>query len=333
MTLERSTTTMDGTIRAWQAWAPWNSYAWLEPGFRTSEEDPFTVTMLWRAHRLSPHDVQIAENLAGHLLTRGEREQALGLAGELRSGAQPNLELESETIWARVEISEATFGGALERAMRVSSPHDGETGWVLAQRFEIGWRAFEVGLILGRAREVADQLIAGYLVPDPPRLDTTAVLVPLQMPAICLLASEPGACLQRFRALRPLLGTATQETDAFLDGVEHYMAGDIAAAARIWAPLVRGSKLAASTLPAEMVLAFERIRAYDLAEQVDGEVMKRASEFHGATLGHVRSARRAHALGDAVRARQDAQRVVQAWAIADQTPPAVSDMRALLQPQ
>jgi serine/threonine protein kinase len=332
MTLERGTTPMDGTVRAWQAWAPWNSYAWLEPGFRPSEEDPSTVTMLWRAHRLSPHDVQITESLAGYLLTKGEREQALGLAGELRSGAQPNLELESEMIWARVESSEATFGSALEHAMRVSSPREGETGWILAQRFEIGWRAFEIGLILGRGREVADQLVAGYLVPDRPRIDTTAALLPLRMPAICMLASEPRGCLQRFRGLRRHLGTATQDTDALLDGVDRYMAGEIAAAARIWSPLVRGSKLAASTLPAEMVLAFEQIRAYDLAEQVDSEVMKRAGEYHGATLGHVRSARRAHALGDSVRARHDAELVVKAWATADQTPPAVSDMRALLQP-
>ena len=40
----------------------------------------------------------------------------------------------------------------------------------------------------------------------------------------------------------------------------------------------------ALALPDEMVEAFKRTGATELAEQVDREVMKRADELHGATL-------------------------------------------------
>jgi hypothetical protein len=75
---------------------------------------------------------------------------------------------------------------------------------------------------------------------------------------------------------------------------------------------------------------FEHTGAADLAERVDEEAMKRADELNGATLGHVRAARRAFARGDRTRARQLAEQVVKAWAVADEAPPALAEMRKLI---
>jgi eukaryotic-like serine/threonine-protein kinase len=58
--------------------------------------------------------------------------------------------------------------------------------------------------------------------------------------------------------------------------------------------------------------------------------MKQAGELNGATLGHVRAARRAYARGDRARARELAERVVKAWSVADDEPPALAEMRRLL---
>jgi hypothetical protein len=84
-------------------------------------------------------------------------------------------------------------------------------------------------------------------------------------------------------------------------------------------------------LPDAMVDAFEHTGAADLAAAVDQEVTRRAGEFGGATLGHVRAARRALARGDLALARQLAQQVTDAWSTADEPPPALAEMRQLLE--
>jgi hypothetical protein len=86
----------------------------------------------------------------------------------------------------------------------------------------------------------------------------------------------------------------------------------------------------ATVLPEAMVDVFERTGAAELAEQVDQEVMKRAGELNGATLGHVRAARRALARGDQAKARALVEQVVDAWARADDVPPAVAELRGLV---
>ncbi|HEU4734470.1 MAG TPA: protein kinase, partial [Kofleriaceae bacterium] len=330
-TLERDTVGGAAAMRAMRAWEPWNSYAWLAPGFQARGTDPAGPRLLRRAHLLSPLDTYLADAFVTVLLASGDREEARGVAAELRRGGLAIHDVESELILVRVETSEARFAAALARAQKASEIASADTAWLRAQRFELGWHALELSALLGQGHEVADQLVARFLAPDPPLLDANLTSVPLRVPAICARSSAPARCFARFRAIRQALpGAITADTDEFLAGAERYAAGDLPGAARAWRPLLAGGMALDSTLPDAMVDAFERTGAADLAERVDREVMMRAGELHGATPGHVRAARRALARGDRVAARQLAELVVNAWSVADEPPPAVAEMRRLV---
>jgi hypothetical protein len=332
MTLERNTRDAGAAMRAMQAWVPWNSYAWLEPAFATEGADPQALALVARAHALSPLDTQIADVLARGLLAAGDRAAARGIAAELAGGGLVVHDVERELILVRVETSEARFAAALARARKASELAPGDTGWIRAQRFEIAWHAIELAALVGRAPDVADEVVARFVDPDPTPLDANLSLVPMRIPAICALASTPARCFARFRALRPQLpGAITRDTDDFLAGAERYAERDLAGAARAWRPLISGPRLLAAMLPDAMVDAFEHTGAADLAAAVDQEVTRRAGEFGGATLGHVRAARRALARGDLALARQLAQQVTDAWSTADEPPPALAEMRQLLE--
>jgi hypothetical protein len=67
----------------------------------------------------------------------------------------------------------------------------------------------------------------------------------------------------------------------------------------------------------------------ELAEQIDNELADRAF-FHGISAALPRMAKRAFARGDKARARELAQKVIDAWSVADVPVPAVDEMRKLL---
>ncbi|HSR98205.1 MAG TPA: hypothetical protein VLM79_14200, partial [Kofleriaceae bacterium] len=223
------------------------------------------------------------------------------------------------------------FGAALADARKgLEDSATDDAGWVRAQRFEIAWRALELAVLLGRAHELADLIVARFLLPDPPLLDSNAALVPFRVPAVCALASAPRPCFARFRALREQLpGAITQDTDDFMTGAERYASGDPAGAARAWRPLLAGRMTLASVLPGAMADVFDRIGADPLAEQLDAEVMSHKGELNGATLGHVRAAHRALRRGDRATALRLADEVIAAWQFADEVPPALADMQKL----
>jgi|GEM_PF-551248 len=328
-TLERDTPSAVASVSAMQAWLPWNSYAWLETGYEA--DSPAALAMLRRAYLLSPFDTQIAGTLAGSLLASGDRAAARGVALALEAGGLPVHEVGSNLLLVRIETSEAHFGAALARARRGAELASGDAGWLRTQRFEIAWRAFELGVLLGRGREVADWMVARFVDPEPSPLDSNFAVVPMRIPAICVHASAPERCFARFRALRPQLpGAITADTDAFLLGAERYAAHDYAGAAAAWRPLLAGNLVLASALPDAMVDTFERAHDPDLAERIDRDDMLRANELSGATLGHVRAARRALTRGDRTRARELAQQVIHAWQFADEAPPALAEMRQLV---
>jgi hypothetical protein len=330
MTTERARGT-EGAMHAMQAWVPWNAYSWLESRFRSEGTDPATLALLWRAHQLSPLDAQIANHLARALLVTGDAGAARGVAADLRNCDLPICQLQADAILARVDTSEAQFGQALAEARKAGEITAADPGWLRVQRFDVAWQALELAVLLGRPTDVADWVVARFLDPEPTLLDAAFEFVPIRMPAVCALASAPERCFARLRSLQPRLsGAITHETNILLTGAEAYVRGDYPAAARAWRPLLDGGALLASVLPDAMVKVFEQTGAPELAEQVDDEVMKRAGEFHGATLGHVRAAQRAHRRGDLERARRLATEVVQAWSRADDEPPAVGAMRQLL---
>src|SRR5262245_27841346 len=130
---------------------------------------------------LSPLDAYLARILADKLLAGGAREEARGVALALSAGGFPVHRVGSDLIFLRIEASEARFGAALARAKRAMVFSADDSGWVLAQRLDIAWRALQIGLFLGRAREIADLIVEYFLGPEAPPLGFAILDGPLQI--------------------------------------------------------------------------------------------------------------------------------------------------------
>ncbi|WP_437754859.1 protein kinase domain-containing protein [Sorangium sp. So ce1389] len=331
-TVTRGTASAESALRAMQAWAPWDGYAWLleEAGPGGAAR---ALAFARRAHALSPLDAYVADVLASRLLAGGARSEARGIALALAAGGYPSQKVESELLLVRVEASEARFGAALARARRAMVPAAEDAGWVRVQRLEIAWRALELGLILGRADEVADLAVERLLDPEPPPLDGAHHIdVPLRVAAICARATPAASrrCFARLRALRPRLsGGILPGTDAFTDGAERYARADHAGAARAWRPLLRDPGPFAAVMADGMTAVFERTGEAELAERLEQAVTAGESHLGGASLATVRAARRAARRGAVDEARALARQVIDAWAIADEPVPSLDEMRRL----
>ncbi|WP_206079565.1 serine/threonine-protein kinase [Polyangium spumosum] len=329
------TASADATLRAMQAWVPWNSYGWLFQAKRPGDEAT-TLGYARRAYTLSPLDTSVAGTLADKLLASGAREEARGIALALATGGHPVHRVGSDLLLVRIEASEARFGAALARARRAMLVSPDDAGWLRVQRFDIGWRALQIALVLGRAREMADFLVGHFLDPEPPPLDGAYLDVPLRLPAICAHASPAVSrrCFARIRELRPRLSySALPDADAFTDGAERHANGDFAGAARAFRPLLRTPGPFVEVLAEPMVETFERMGENELVARLEAAIADRSSELNGASLARVRAARRAARRGENDRARQLAQQVLDAWSVADETVPVVAEMRRLVEAQ
>jgi serine/threonine protein kinase len=330
MTLE--TASAPSVVHAMQAWTPWDGNAWL---YQTSL--PATATspraFAARAYLLSPNDAYVAGLFADYLLKAGAREEARGVALALLAAGSPVDRAEGDLLLVRVDASEARFGAALGRARRAMEISSDDVGWVRVQRLEIAWRAVELANVLGRASEVADLVVARFLEPEPPPLDGANITVPMRLPAICARASTPVAlrCFARFSQLRPRLsGGIIPETAAFADGAERYVRGDFQGAARAFRPLLRDPGLLAEMLSDIMESTFEHTGESELVERLEAAALRQPTELNGGSLAMARAAKRAAQRGNHEQARSLAKRVVAAWSVADETVPAVEEMRRLL---
>jgi hypothetical protein len=147
---------------------------------------------------------------------------------------------------------------------------------------------------------------------------------------ICAWASRPiaAACFERLRGLIAqgfFVEGELPTTPAYLATAERFARGDHAGAAEAYRPLLN-SRLA----PAFAAIAFDRAGDPETASRIDAVPMSRAVAMHGATMAHVREARRAFARKDFTRARELARTVVHAWEVADVSLKPVAEMRALL---
>ncbi|MDI1447442.1 serine/threonine-protein kinase [Polyangium sp. 6x1] len=327
------TTSAEASLRAMQAWVPWNSYGWLYQAKRLGDKHN-ALTYARRAYVLSPLDMSVAGTLADTLLTSGAREEARGIALALATGGAPVHRVASDLLLVRIEASEARLGAALARAKRAMVVSADDAGWQRVQRFEIAWRALQIALVLGRAQEIADLVVERFLEPEPPPLDGAYLDVPLRLPAICAHASPAVSrrCFTRFRELRQRLSySALPDADAFTDGAERYAKGDFAGAARAFRPLLRTPGPFVEVLAEPMIETFEQTGESELVARLEAALADRSAELNGASLALVRAARRAAKQGDGDRARALANRVLEAWSVADETVPAVAEMRLLAQ--
>ena len=261
------------------------------------------------------------------LVLSGEREEARAVAARLLASEDAEEKAAGELIMTSVEESYGRFGAAFKRARRVVGAHD-----VFAQTLgqaRLVEHLFRLAALLGREAELADEIITRLDEPTP-RVDR--FLAPLPFLLTCTTASpEPSrrcfsslhALLSRdfFVGLRPSFPSA-------LEGAERLARGDAKGAARAWRAVVADGGVTSSMLEHVMVTAFDRAGEPEIAEQIDAEAMSRAASWNGATLGHLRAARRAAAAGDRSRAAALVKTMKTAWLTADEPIPQLQQLQA-----
>lgn len=312
--------------RALAAWRPGRPEAWRTLALPVLGRTEESLPPLRRAYEsggaLPLHGIFLADAL----LRAGRRERVRPIAARYATMG-PEGHLAGEYLRARIEITDARFaeaharmGRALAELPQLGRLVNGDTACLD--------HYLELARVLGREHESADPLVDRFVLAEPHRLVVDQPHYEQPAIALCMSASpdRAGLCLSVLRELREarrVRAGLMEGVDAFLSGAERYVRGDARGAADAWRPLVRSGAI---PLRSEV---FDAIGEPDLASAID-ERDARQPRFAGASLAHVRAARRAQAAGDTARARQLAERVVRAWSTADAPVPAVEEMRRLL---
>jgi hypothetical protein len=311
----------------WRVWAPWEAYAWRFAA-RNTRSPERALVYAERAYVLSPLDTNMAGELANRLLRKGGQEAARvsNIAARLSGSRFPVHQILTKLLTVRFDASEARFASALETARGAMQPRPGDAGWVIAQRLELAWHAVEIAHVLGRAAELADAAIGGFVEPDPPVLDWASIDTLRHVTAICAYASPPAAerCFGRLTQLTPT-------RSALAAGARLYAAGDFRGAAAEWQPLIRNADEQVDLLAEAMVRAFSAAGQHDLAVEIEARTRDAAALFDGANMAMARAAQAARARGDRGEAARLAKRVIDAWKHADTPPPVLAEMHALVE--
>jgi hypothetical protein len=171
------------------------------------------------------------------LASRGEARaiaaELLSAGGEPGSGdPAPDTAFRAaagELVLAKIEVSEARFGAAFDRASAAlfRLPAFGRLATADIHLFAL---VMETAAMLDRTPRIAERFIRAFVVPDPPRL-FPGLYVPGRVASVC--AQAPRAAAQRCLArLRPLVDAGffrenLPHGDAeFLQGAEAYARGD-----------------------------------------------------------------------------------------------------------
>ena len=315
--------------RARAAWEPSHPDGWNMLSFTREGIDPQTkLEYMRRAHAVAAGLSLYASQLGRMLVLAGEREEARALAARLVSGEE-RMHLVGEGLAIDVEASEGRFAAALAKAEdRLFSVRD--FGRYDRGEVMIGGSAVELAMVLGRQAEFADAFATKLILAEPPRILPTPIAAEHAVLA-CALAS-PATARPCFARLRKLVDAeyfqgSFERTAPFLAGAERYAQGDFKGAAAAWRALAAEPPSGRTWL----ILGdgFDRAGEPDIAERLDerGPYM---GMLRGLSIAHPRMARRAAARGDVAAARDLAQKIVDAWSVADTPVPAVQEMRALL---
>ena len=313
------------TALAHAAWRPhtpdaWNILGWqpLMPGDDLGDRVRFTE----RAVALAPASRLFAANLASQYMATARVADARLLGARLLKTAQTQVAGEVAMLYA--ECAEGRFRAALDRATRVLATVD-RFGAITAGNEPLVRMGGEVSRILGEPDAFARLVYERFLKPDPPPLDpgpwgVTALAV------TCAYASPEvaGPCGERIQKL--LDGGYFKELapshQSLIAGALQFGRRDYA---RAVAELRKG---AVGTHFAVVADSFDRAGDSATASTIDAPLLLNRG-FNGATMAVVREARRAAARGDRDKAKELAQRVVEAWGKADAEVPLLAEMRAL----
>jgi tetratricopeptide (TPR) repeat protein len=328
-----------GAVHAYAAWWPEDGEAWNIVSISDAGEgDDTRLREMHRAHVLCPGEPLFAVHESIILVELGRREEARAIAAELLSqgGERDDAQAASrrlvagEYVLAAVEASEGRFDAALARARRVlaSLPAFGS---LEANDVYLATLAMELGMLLGRTTEVAEDFVRRFLDPEPPRL-RPGRNVPGPVASVCAFAPLPAA-IRCFERLGGLVAAGFFREDAlptdapFLQGAEAYARGDYAAATTAWRPMARMPLIYQRNLLPD---AFDRAGEADLGRRVDAWDSGASGSFNGVSLAHYRQARRLLAAGHREEGETLARRVLDAWSVADAPVPAVAELRRLL---
>ncbi len=325
-----SAATREQVLRANAAWIPYSTVTWVIRGEQTADAAE-RVRVLRRAWDQLPGASVSGGPLADALVIHGAVEEARSVAAALAVGTE-GAQRASEVVLLRVAAAEGRFRDARRRALAILEARRA-TRQMAYGSYKLLVSARELAAILGHTREQANDLIARFVDVDPSRVDALDMNM-IEVALTCALASPAPSrrCFDRLAALRRAhyFNMMPGGGEAFVTGAESYARGDLTEAARAWRPLLHAPSPTIARVALVVAPTFDRVGEPDLAERADQWQLDRAREFNGATLAHVRAAVRAWRRGDHARARRLAQTVVDAWGVADETVPAVAEMRALL---
>jgi hypothetical protein len=280
-----------------------------------------------------------ADTFGKQLVQAGRPEEARSVAtAMLATGSF--MATAAQSVLVLVDAGEAHFGAGVQRGLQAIDARD-RFGTQVGDWYLID-AVVALGAVVQGGAAIGDDFAKRFVLGDPLRLDRGDFIGgPLILSAAdaCILASR-DVSKRCFARLRQLLAahyfpSAEPTAAAYLDGCDHYAQGDLRGASTLWRPLVSGhaadSGFAGNAIARFGPLAFDAAGEHDLAVKVDQQSLAAGFDtFGGASPAHAREARRALAKGDKDRARELAQKVIDAWGAADVQVPAVADMRSLL---
>jgi predicted Ser/Thr protein kinase len=317
-----------GAARAYAAWDADMPSAWHAIGEaleRAGGPDAAERALAMYRRALVVGSPRNAAVLVGALLDRGLRDEARAVGAGVVAGPEAH-RFWGECLLARVEASDLRLGPALERLRRsfAELPSFGKP--VQGHLTCLQWY-LEIAEVAGQGTSAADGFVDRFVLAEPHRLWTEMREYEVVALGACLRATPErrAPCLARVRATTAVSWTgAAPGVDELLRGAEPFLDGDVKGAVATWRGAI-GTR-AEPALPAGVfdTAGDAAVGARLDARDVDSKL------FHGAHPAAAREARRAAQRGDLARARELARRVADAWAVADITPPALSEMQAIL---
>ena len=147
----------------------------------------------------------------------------------------------------------------------------------------------------------------------------------------CMLAEKTVAkrCVDAVSSRLPPRYLSFLDVQALMDGAKRYSDGDVAGAANSWRPLLK-IDWAIDILIDVFAPALDKVGESELASKIDRARIEKGGRYGGADLAFVREALRAEHRGDKSKAKELAEKVVDAWSPTTDVPPAVADMKKLL---
>jgi hypothetical protein len=312
-----------GVLAPHIAWLPWEPFAHDNAGRLRDPE----------ARRDGAHRAAVLGMRGYWVLAYGD---SLLNVGDVVAASAVAAEAHSPSLTVRVLRADGRLRGALDTAVSelAGLPARPDTS-LEASRLAV--YATELSAILEHPPTHMESFVARFLTPEPPVFSKGAVPFFLALSACLQAPTAVGApCVARieqmFRAGH--FGAGYVGSAEALEGAKAYVAGDFAAAARAWRPLVARSSVGSENIRTSIADAFDRTGSADLADRVDATNVDNPAlpmESQAVpSLALARAAKRALARGDCAMAKRYAQRIVDKWELADEVPPVVDRMKKLV---